>query len=77
MKGWWEHLQDVKRALKYCHCVQEQSLSIYGEFEDVLRPSAVRDWTDSSVKKTRSFKNALYSEELSCRLLAISLLQIL
>ncbi|EPB85797.1 hypothetical protein HMPREF1544_07379 [Mucor circinelloides 1006PhL] len=27
---------------------ERMSLSIYGEFEDVLRPSAVRDWTDSS-----------------------------
>lgn len=56
MKGWWEHLQDVERVLKYCHCIQEQSLSIYGEFEDVLEPSAVRDWTDSSVEKQDHFE---------------------
>ncbi|CAO3618909.1 unnamed protein product [Mucor fragilis] len=56
MEGWYQHLWDLEEVLKHCPYIEELLLNIHDESGNVLKPPAVKDWTESSVERQYNLK---------------------
>lgn len=65
MEGWYEHLSSLEEILKYCPHLQELSLNIHEESDDVLEPPAVMDWATSTIEE-RQYNLKNLSIQSSC-----------